>query len=374
MREMSSILVLAVWTSLFLGPPVQEPGSRLEQYLKSQAHQNGFSGDVLIAKGDALLIKKSFGASSNLSTEVSQPQDRFPVGSIAEQFIAAAILQLELTGQVRLDSSICDYISDCPDSWKPIHILHLLTHSSGLPSLHEGSPCVERAVVKPRAIMAMLSARPMLFEPGDRFNLNRFDYFFLSAVIEKSSGQLTSEYLDQHIFRPLKLAQTGYSLPASEPQDTEAQTPAGCRPGELAANLVPALSGELYSSTGDLYRWNHALATEKFLPANSLRQMYTPYIDGYGFGLKILKEFDRKVAVQNNESGSNSVSIRMYPDDDTCIVVVSRVRETAAAELSHGLGALLFGKHSRVSSNPAAPNCVRLLSERRSAGYPPARR
>ena len=144
MKEMSSILVLAVWTSLFLDPPVQEPGSRIEQYLKSQAHQNGFSGDVLIAKGDELLITKSFRASSNLTTEVSQPQDRFPVGSIAEQFIAAAILQLELTGQVRLDSSICDYISDCPDSWKPIHILHLLTHSSGLPSLQEGSPCVQR--------------------------------------------------------------------------------------------------------------------------------------------------------------------------------------------------------------------------------------
>jgi CubicO group peptidase (beta-lactamase class C family) len=356
MTAMSSILVLAVWTSHFLGPPVQEPASSIEQYLESRAQQDGFSGEVLIAKGDELLIKKGFRASSNLTAEVSQPEERFPVGSIAEQFMAAAILQLELAGQVRLDSSICDYISDCPGSWKPIHILHLLTHSSGLPSLHEGSPCVERSAVKPRAIMAMLPARPLLFEPGSKFNLNSLDYFFLSAVIEKISGQSTSKYLDQHIFHPLKLAQTGYSLPASQPKDTVAQTPEGCRPGELAANLVPALSGELYSSIDDLYRWNHALAAEKFLPANSLHQMYAPYIDGYGFGLKILKEFDRKVAVQNTESGSDSVSIRMYPDDDTCIVVVSRVHETAASALSHELGALLFGKPSRVSSNPAAPH------------------
>jgi hypothetical protein len=82
--------------------------------------------------------------------------------------------------------------------------------------------------------------------------------------------------------------------------------------------------------------------------------MYTPYIEGHGFGCKILKEFDRKVAIQNNESDSSSVSIRVYPDDDTCIIVVSRVHQAAASGLSHEVGALLFGKHSRISSNLGA--------------------
>jgi CubicO group peptidase (beta-lactamase class C family) len=340
----ATITFLAFWAYLTSSLSAQELPLRIERYLNTQVAESGFDGTVLVADGDEVLINKSFMSANAPDSKISRAQDKFPVGSIAEQFIAAAILQLELAGRVRLDSSICDYISDCPGSWKPIHILHLLTHSSGLPSLQEGSPCVQRADLKPRAIMAMLSARPLLFEPGNRFNLNSLDYFFLSAVIEKISGQSTSKYLDQQIFHPLKLAQTGYSLPASQPKVAEAQTPAGCRQGELAANLVSFFSGELYSSTGDLYRWNQALATEKFLPANSLNQMYAPYIDGYGFGVKILKEFDRKVAVQNNESDSNSVSIRMYPDDDTCVIVVSRVHGVAASGLSHGLGALLFPK------------------------------
>jgi len=354
MKEMSAIFVLAFWTGLSLFPRAQELSSRIEQYLISQSHENGFRGEVLVAEGDELLTKRKFQASSNLSSELRQPEDRFPAGSIAEQFIAAAILQLELTGQVKLDSPVCDYISDCPGEWKQIHIQHLLTHSSGLPSLLGVSPCVEPAAFKPPAVIAMLSGKPLLFEPGNRFNLNPLDDFFLSVVIEKISGQSTSEYLDQHIFHPLNLAETGY-FSASQQKVTATQKETGCIEGEPRANPVPSsFSGELYTSIDDLYRWNRALSQGKFLPNKSLNQMYTPYIEGRAFGWKILKEFGRKVAVQNNESGTNSVSIRVYPDDDTCIIVVSRGHEVAASGLSHDVGALLFGKRHPASSNPRA--------------------
>jgi CubicO group peptidase (beta-lactamase class C family) len=353
MREMNTIFVLAFWTSLSLFPHAQELSSRIEPYLVSQSHENGFRGEVLVAKGDELLIKRSFQASSSLSSEVSQAEGRFPAGSIAEQFIAAAILQLELAGQVKLDSPVCDYISDCPGEWKQIHIQHLLTHSSGLPSLLGVSPCVEPAAFKPPAVIAMLSGKPLLFEPGNRFNLNRLDDFFLSLVIEKISGQSTSEYLDQHIFHPLNLAETGY-FSASQQKVTVPQK-TGCIEGEPRANPLPSsFSGELYTSIDDLYRWNRALLQDKFLPDNSRKQMYTPYIEGHAFGWKILKEFGRKVAVQNHESGTNSVSVRVYPDDDTCIIVVSRGHEVAASGLSHDVGSLLFGKQYPASSNPRA--------------------
>jgi CubicO group peptidase (beta-lactamase class C family) len=337
---MSIILVLAFWTSLSLPPRVQEPSSRIERYLVLQMHENGFTGEVLVSHGDEVLVKKSFLPPPPPGSDLGQAQERFPAGSIAEQFIAGAILQLDVKGQVGLDAPICDYISNCPGDWTKIHILHLLTHSSGLPSLHGVSPCIARAALQPSGVMAMLSGKPLLFEPGNSFNFNSLDYFFLSVVIERISGQSTSEYLDQHIFHPLKLAQTGYLVAASRQKCTE---------GELPAN-----AGELYTSSDDLYRWNRALSTDKFLPKNSLEQMYTPYIEGHGFGLKILKEFDRKVAVQNNESDSNSVSIRVYPDDDTCVIVISRVHKVAASRLSHEVGALLFDKHYPVSPNPSA--------------------
>jgi CubicO group peptidase (beta-lactamase class C family) len=331
-RRISTPTILVVlWLSLGPVAHAQELGLKIEQFLNAQMLENGFSGQVLIAHADKVLVNKSFLPPPGPGSDLRKAQRKFPAGSIAEQFIAAAILQLGIRGRVRLDAPICDYVANCPSDWKKIRILDLLTHSSGLPSVADVSPCVERRAPKPPALIAILSGKPLLFEPGNRFNFNSLDYFLLSAAIEGISGQSTSEYLDQHIFQPLKLAETRY-LPPSERKCTE---------GELRAS---SFSGELYTSSDDLYRWNHALSTGKFLPKTSLNQMYTPYIEGHGFGLKILKEFDRKVAVQNNESASNSVSIRMYPDDDTCVIVVSQVHGVAASGLSRELGALLFPK------------------------------
>jgi len=330
MSKITAITIfLALWSNLEPVAHAQKLRLQIERYLNARMLESGFSGHVFIAHGDEVLVNKSFPPQGS-SRDLQKAQEKFPAGSIAEQFLAAAILQLDISGQVRLDDPICDYIANCPGDWKKIHILDLLTHSSGLPSPPGVSPCGEHGTLKASAVTAVLSGKPLLFEPGNRFNFNGLDYLFLSAVIEKISGQLTSEYLDQRIFRPLNLAQTGYLAPTS---------PRKCTDGELQSS---SFLGELYTSSDDLYRWNRALSTGKFLPKSSLDRMYTPYIEGHGFGLKILKEFERKVAVQNDASDPNSVSIRMYPDDDTCIIVVSRAHGVAASELSHGLGALLF--------------------------------
>jgi CubicO group peptidase (beta-lactamase class C family) len=50
---------------------------------------------------------------------------------------------------------------------------------------------------------------------------------------------------------------------------------------------VPYAAGGLYSSTHDLLRWEQGLYAGRLLSASSLRQMTTPYMNDYGFGLTI---------------------------------------------------------------------------------------
>jgi CubicO group peptidase (beta-lactamase class C family) len=359
MREPQAILLtvlLTAWTGLVPVSRPQEVASKIERYLNSQITENAFRGAVLVAHGDETLANQEFPHNSIRGKEGSKRQERFPVGSIAEQFIAAAILQLEEANKVRLDSPICEYLANCPRAWNEIHVLHLLTHSSGLPRLESGQSCVEGppSPSSPSQTIATLAARPLVFEPGNRFNENWIDYFLLSVLVERISGQSTRAYLEQRLFHPLHLTRTGYLPPASahQPDPTGSKRQEDCPQGKLPGNSMRFFLGEeLYSTTDDLHTWDRALLTEKFLSRNSLDKMFTPYIEGYGFGWKILKEFDRKVAVQNNESDSNSVSIRVYPDDDTCIIVVSQSHEAAASGLSHELGALLFARPYRVSPN-----------------------
>jgi CubicO group peptidase (beta-lactamase class C family) len=356
--SMTAIFVfLAFGTYLTPSICAQALPSRIERYLNAQVVENGFNGTVLVAHGDDILINKSFVPPDAIGSKFSQWQDRFPAGSISEQFIAAAILQLEPAGHVRLDSPICDYISDCSSDWKQILILHLLTHSSGLPSLKGAPPCVQDSVshFNFSAMITMLSNRSLLFRPGNKFNGNKLDYFLLSLAIEKVSGQSTTAYLAEHIFHPLELAQTGNRLYALEQHPAGIKGQVACPQDKRAANPAPFfLTEEIYTTAADLYRWERALATGKLLPKNSVDQMFTPQIEGHGFGWKIIKEFDRKVALQNNELESTSVSVRMYPDDNIYVIVISRSAHVSSSELSHDLGAILFGKRYPVSANPSA--------------------
>jgi CubicO group peptidase (beta-lactamase class C family) len=319
----------------------QEVPATIERYLNSRVV--GFDGTVLVARGDEILIDKNFAPPGG--NRFGRIQNTFPAGAIAEQFIAAAILQLERAGQVRLDNPICNYIVDCPGEWKKIRILDLLTHSSGLPSLEGIIPCVESTASKPNPSLVIhtLAGRPLLFEPGDRFDANKMDYFFLALAIAKISGQSTGDYLEEYIFHPLNLVQTGRLGSGPQHDLIGSRGQEGC-----------PLMEELYTTTEDLYRWHRALATEEFLPKNSLDLMFTPIIEGHGLGWKIIKEFDRKVALQDSEFDSASVSIRRYPDDATCIIIVSHVRNVSASVLSHDLGAILFGKHYPVLQDPAS--------------------
>jgi CubicO group peptidase (beta-lactamase class C family) len=352
-----AIIAFAMFAYLTPCPSAQELPARIERYLNSQVLENDFSGAVLVAHGGEVFVDRNFVPPSVPGSKFSQVQYKFQTGSITEQFIAGAILQLELAGRVTLDSSICEYLSGCPSEWKQIHILHLLTHSSGLPSLEGVPSCVKDSVSQfnSSAMIAMLSERSLLFEPGNKFNANRWDYFLLSLAIEKISGESTAAYLKEHIFRPLKLARTGNldHVPEQNPLKIKGQV--ACPHGEHATN-PSFMMEQLYTTTGDLYRWERALTTGKLLPKNSLDQMFTPQIEGHGFGWKILKEFDRKVALQNNELEPTSVSIRVYPDDDTYIIVVSRSTGFSSSAISHDLGAILFGKHYPISPNPARPD------------------
>jgi CubicO group peptidase (beta-lactamase class C family) len=109
---------------------------------------------------------------------------------------------------------------------------------------------------------------------------------------------------------------------------------------------IPFSAGGLYSTVEDLYRWDRALYTEKLISKKSLNQMFTPYRDGYGFGWRILKEFQRKVLMHAGRINGFSAAIRRYPDDDACVIVLGNVEDIDTEKISHDLGAILFDVHN----------------------------
>ena len=342
-------------------PFEQELTSKVNQYLNSQLFENRFNGEVLISSGDTIIVKKKFQSHGTFKSAQDDDDKKYPVGAIAEQFVAAAILQLEAAGQVSLGKSICRYIANCPNKWNDIHVFHLLSHSSGLASLGAFPHCVEHSspLADSHAIIALLSKEPMTFKPGTRFSESNSDYLLLSILIAKVSRQPIGGYLAQHIFKPLKMTHTYYDFTVSRGAAKAAAKSESCSEGQLPASMTPFSFDEgIYSTIDDLHKWDSALLAGQFLSKKSLDEMFTPYVEGHGFGWKVIKEFDRKAVIQNDEFETNSLSNRMYPDDDTVILVLSITPAFPASTLSHDLGAILFGKHYPPSSKSAAPGAL----------------
>ena len=96
---------------LFFVPPARSDdlASRIDQDLKIRIAKKQFSLKVLVARGDSVLIRREYGVRNHRSSK--GVRDNFPVGAIAEQFVAAAILHLEERGKIKIDAPICSYLS-----------------------------------------------------------------------------------------------------------------------------------------------------------------------------------------------------------------------------------------------------------------------
>ena len=119
-------------------------------------------------------------------------------------------------------------------------------------------------------MVAIFRDLPLQWTPGEKYAYNNSGYFLLGVVIEKVTGKKYEQALQEMILTPLGLKDTGYDWPGTIlPQ-------AGGRlqgPRQRIRNAAPLdmqqpySAGALYSTVGDLLKWDQALYTDKLLPA-----------------------------------------------------------------------------------------------------------
>jgi CubicO group peptidase (beta-lactamase class C family) len=127
-------LITCVSTQTTTSNPIpQDAISRIDAYAEDLVRDGAFSGSVLVAQGDTVLLSAGYGMADLDKKVPNTPQTGFHIGSVTKQFTARAVLILHSQGEIDLEEQVCSYIPDCPDHWKEITIHQLLTHSPGLP-------------------------------------------------------------------------------------------------------------------------------------------------------------------------------------------------------------------------------------------------
>jgi CubicO group peptidase (beta-lactamase class C family) len=322
--------------------------ARMEQIVQSYVPRQ-FMGTVLVAEDGKILLDRGYGF-ANLEWQVpNTPTTKFRLGSITKQFTAASILLLEERGKLKVEDPVKKYMPDAPAAWDKITIFNLLTHTSGIPSFTSFPDYrdTEAAATTPEKLVARFRDKPLDFEPGTKWDYSNSGYVLLGYLLEKISGQSYADFVQQNIFAPLGMKDSGYDSnsaviahrAAGYSRDKDGTVNAG-----FIHMSIPFSAGALYSTTEDLLRWEQGLFGGKVLKPESLAKMTTPFKEDYAFGLNVTTKDGRKRIAHGGGIEGFNTSLAYYPDDKLVVAVLANLNGPFADQIGGQLSQVVHGE------------------------------
>jgi CubicO group peptidase (beta-lactamase class C family) len=313
--------------------------SALLDVLFKKREKAGFNACVLVSQRGQIIYQKAFGF-SNLKAKTPLTLDsEFQLASASKPLTAAAILLLKDQGKLKLTDTIQQFFPDFP--YPHITILQLLNHRSGLANyiyfcepFCDDNNCYNGKVFDNASMLNIINnTKPELYaKPNKKFEYCNTNYALLALIIEKVSHKNYATFMKEEIFIPLGMNHSHVAdviVKNTVPNKTIGHTPSGKAEDEEYADAVLGDKG-IYSTVGDLFKFNKALYSEKLLKRNTIEEAYTGYSNehkgtrNYGLGWRLIQKEGKSKVIYHNGwwHGYSSLFYRRLADE-TCIVVLS---------------------------------------------------
>jgi CubicO group peptidase (beta-lactamase class C family) len=269
----------------------------------------------VVAEG-RLAWAKSYGF-ADIENKVPASADTvYRIGSITKQFTAVMLLQLVEQGKVHFSDPVEKYFPEInkvkgrfPGA-PPITLIQLATHTSGLQREPEHTDTYLKGPVSEweNVLIAALAETSYEFEPGTQFSYSNIGYAILGAALGRAAGQPYTQYVQEHIFTPLGMADTafepnarirgkiarGYLIDKDNKLDWQTAD------HEHAGRGYKVPNGAIYTTVGDLAKFvifelgggPSSVLKPEDLPQNSKRIITTGSRlgGGYGVGFQVIRK------------------------------------------------------------------------------------
>ena len=344
--------------------------------MNAAARVNNFSGSILVARDGKPIITKSYGMANYELGVANTPQTVFRLGAITKAFTATAVIMLQERGKLNVNDSVCKYLNDCPQTWQPVTLRHLLTHTSGIPSYTE-LPDYNKTTMLPVTHAEMIGRfrdKPLEFAPGEKAVYNNSGYYLAGVIIERVSGKTYEEFLQENIFTPLEMNGTGYDSPRRVIKNRAAgyAMPGGTRINAPYIDMtVPFAAGALYSTVEDLYKFDRALEGEKLLTRKSVDEMQMPFKKEYAYGWDVLTELGRRKIERGGVINGYTANLSRFTDDRVTIIALGNNTNSHVRSATLDLAAIVFGAPYKIPRERQAIKLDRKTLEKYAGQYQP---
>jgi CubicO group peptidase (beta-lactamase class C family) len=325
---------------LLLTAAVAVRADKVDDYVKAEMLKQHIPGISLAVVKDGKILRAEGYGLANIELNVpARPETVFKIGSVSKQFISAGILLLIQEGKISLDDPVSKFLDGTPDTWKPITVRHLLTHTSGI--VREAPGFDPLKIQADADVIKTAYSLPLRFTPGEKWEYCNVGYFSLAEIIRKVSGKPWGDYLRDALFKPHEMNSTRTTTMTELVQDRA--NGYGWREGKYvnsAIYLALRPSGAFLSNVLDLAKWDAALYNDRFLKQTTRDQMWTEVklndgsTDTYGFGWSLDKVGGHKLVHHGGSLPGFRAELSRFVDDRLTVIVLANSNSADPEKIS----------------------------------------
>ncbi len=221
---------------------IPERLNRIDQAIEAAIKNGEVAGTVaIIAKDGVIAYHKAFGKSDMETGKEMNTSNLFRIASMSKLMTTVGALILFEKGYYDLDTKLSDILPEFQDpdvlkGWdeksktfittkakSPIRMKHVFTHTSGIgypgsnPIGREGYMEAEIQSGWPNMEITLeenikrLAALPLAHEPGEKWTYG-MGMDVLGRVIEVLDGRPFAQFMEEEVFEPLELKDTGFEV------------------------------------------------------------------------------------------------------------------------------------------------------------------
>jgi CubicO group peptidase (beta-lactamase class C family) len=192
-------------------PAVREQGCNMgrldeaDRLIAAQTQSGHVAAAVLLVRRGGFEFVRAYG-----KAEVQTP---FLIASPTKPITVSAVMALRDRKQLQISDPVVSHLPQFKgDGREAVTIKHLLTHTSGLPDMLPENTELRKKHAPLSEFVEGTCRTKLLFQPGTKVSYQSMGILLAGAIVEKISGQPLPAFLEENIFKPLKMAGTSLGL------------------------------------------------------------------------------------------------------------------------------------------------------------------
>jgi CubicO group peptidase (beta-lactamase class C family) len=311
--------------------PQVAPANELQSYFDSLANENKLSGVLLVAKDGVTVASKAAGIADKATGAVIDLNTKFNLGSLNKMFTAIAVAQLAQAGKLSFADTVGKHLPDYPNKEvaEKVTIHQLLTHTSGMGLYWNEKFMAQREkLTTVAAHLPLFVSDPLSFLPGEKFQYSNSGYIVLGAIIEKVSGQDYYSYVQEHVYKPAGMTNTGFYEPGKDipnlaigysRMSSDGKRLEEARDNTNTREVRGGPAGGGYSTAPDLVKFHQTLFSYRLLDKEHTELITTGKVEGprgmgrYGYGFGDNNADGKHSIGHNGGSPGIAANFEMFP-------------------------------------------------------------